>query len=176
MAHTQADPDDLALARAWLREARRPEVGERLEAIYAMIADQVAAHAPVCEASGRCCNFEAYGHRLYVTGLEAAWFVRRLPPDGPVLSIESVQEAVQRGGCPFQVGLLCGVHGVRPMGCRTYYCDPRAQGWQESLSERCHGLIRALHGRVGVAYRYMEWRSMLGLLIGAIEVGPGIPE
>lgn len=169
MALEMNGPGEIGLARGWLEAAQRPAVGFRLGAIYAMIADQVAARGPVCDASGRCCNFESYGHRLYVTGLEGAWFVQRLPAGTSGLSREGLEDALVRGGCPFQSGLLCGVHGVRPMGCRTYYCDPTAQGWQEALHERCHGLIRALHVREGVEYRYMEWRALLGMLLDAIE-------
>lgn len=158
------DEQDLDQARGWLAAARRSDIGDRLEAIYAMIADQVAARGPVCVASGRCCNFEAYGHRLYVTGLEAAWCVAQLTPEAPTLSPASVEAALDRGGCPFQVGLLCGVHEIKPVGCRTYYCDPTADLWHEELTERAHGMVRALHQTAAVPYRYMEWRAMLGLL------------
>ncbi len=158
------DSEDLAQARAWLEAARRPDIGHRLEAVYAMIADQVAARAPVCVASGKCCNFESYGHRLYVTGLEAAWCVAQLTPEHPSLSPATVADALSRGGCPFQIGTLCGTHTIKPVGCRTYYCDPTAQQWQEGLTERAHGMVKSLHATAGVPYRYMEWRAMLALL------------
>lgn len=39
---------------------------------------------PVCWASGRCsCNFEKFGHRLYVTALETAWCVTQLSNAAP---------------------------------------------------------------------------------------------
>jgi Fe-S-cluster containining protein len=165
-----ADWDDRELesARQWLWAVGQPEVSARLEAIYAMIADQVAARAPVCVASGRCCNFEAYGHRLYVTGLEAAWCVAQLTPEQPSLSRASVAAALERGGCPFQVGTLCGVHPIKPVGCRTYYCDPTADRWHEELTERAHAMVKRLHEHAGAPYRYMEWRAMLDLLSNVI--------
>jgi len=149
------------MVRAWLEAVERPEVSDRLDAIYTMIADQVTARSPVCVASGRCCNFESYGHRLYVTGLEAAWCVRRLADDSPPLTIDSVLAAKARGGCPFQVGTLCGVHTIKPVGCRTYFCDPTSQTWQENLTERAHEMVRGLHRSSGAPYRYMEWRALL---------------
>ncbi len=166
------DAQDLAQASHWLEAVRRPEVCQRLDAIYAMIADQVAARAPVCKASGRCCNFESYGHRLYVTGLEAAWCVVQLTPDNPGLTPNSVADALDRGGCPFQLGTLCGVHTIKPVGCRTYFCDPVAEGWQEDLTERAHGMVKALHAEADVPYRYMEWRAMLGLLSNVQLIAP----
>lgn len=166
------DAQDVAQARQWLEAGRQPEVGQRLDAIYAMIADQVAARAPVCVASGRCCNFESYGHRLYVTGLEAAWCVAQLTHNNPSLTRQTVAEAATRGGCPFQVGTLCGAHTIKPVGCRTYYCDPTAQAWQEDLTERAHALVKSLHAKSGVPYRYMEWRAMLALLAEVTSPDP----
>ncbi|UYV13154.1 MAG: hypothetical protein NCW75_02440 [Phycisphaera sp.] len=166
------DVEDVAQARRWLDAVREPEVGQRLDAIYAMIADQVAARAPACAASGRCCNFESYGHRLYVTGLEAAWCVRQLAPEHPSLTPDTVVDALERGGCPFQDGTLCGVHTIKPVGCRTYFCDPTSQEWQEGLTERAHAMVKALHLTAGVPYRYMEWRAMLSLLAEVLLIDP----
>lgn len=166
------DAEDVAQARQWLDVVRRPEVGQHLDAIYTMISDQVAARAPVCVASGRCCNFESYGHRLYATGLEAAWCVSLLTPDHPNLTPETVAAALERGGCPFQVGTLCGAHTIKPVGCRTYYCDPTAQQWQEDLTERAHAMVKSLHATTGVPYRYMEWRTLLALLADVTSSNP----
>ncbi len=62
----------------WLRAATAGVVAQELEGIYARCAEAIAARGPACWASGRCCNFEAAGHLLYVTGLEAAYTVARL--------------------------------------------------------------------------------------------------
>lgn len=157
---TPAD-DEFAIVRSWLAAASRDEVVRDLEAVYTMIADQVEARGPACWASGRCCNFERTGHRLYTTGLEAAYTVARL---GRGLREREIAAAVTIGGCPFQEGNLCGVHGIRPLGCRVYFCDRTAQDWQMSLSERAIGLVRELHDRHGVPYRYAEWRGLLGMM------------
>jgi hypothetical protein len=152
-------PIDNATVRAWLAAARDPAVVGDLLAVYQMIADQVEARAPVCEASGRCCNFVKTGHLLYVTGLEAAYMAtrRRVAP-------AEVDAARARGDCPFLLSNLCGARDYRPMGCRVYYCDPTAQDWQRDLSERAMGLIRRLHDRHGVEYRYGNWIVLLGLV------------
>jgi Fe-S-cluster containining protein len=148
------DAGEAALARAWLAAARDPAISGELERVYAMVAGRVALRGPVCRASGRCCNFERYGHRLYVTGLEAAYLVARLP--GPLS-----EAGLDAAGCPFQAGRLCSVHRLRPLGCRAYYCDPVARGWQEELSEQMLGLIRGVHERHGIRYLYGEWRATL---------------
>jgi len=147
---------------SWLAAARSPKVACELEAVYAMIADQIEARRPACWASGRCCNFKEADHRLYTTGLEAAYCVARL--ERP-LSVKELDEAQARGGCPFQIANICGVHTIKPSGCRVYFCDKAAQEWQNDLSERAVELIRRIHDREGVEYRYAEWGSLLRMFV-----------
>jgi Fe-S-cluster containining protein len=151
-------------AQAWLEAARDPRTAARLESIYNEVAQAIAERAPACWASGRCCNFERLGHRLYVTGLETAYAVSRLERGThPELSILSLTQARTRGGCPFQVKNVCGIHRIKPLSCRVYFCDRSAQQWQKELSERMHAAIKALHDEEGIEYRYAEWRSLLDL-------------
>lgn len=170
MTPGQFDPRDIGAARLWLRAVEDPEVRGQLESVYARIGEAIAERGPVCWASGRCCQFEKTGHRLYVTGLEAAYCVRGLhrgdaQVDVPTMAM--IDEATRAGGCPLQVGNLCGAHGVKPLGCRVYFCDRSAQAWQQDLSERELALVRAIHDAAGLEYRYGEWRGMLGLVVGA---------
>lgn len=151
-------PDAAELASRWAEAAFHPAIDAGIREIYGEVARETSALAPTCNASGRCCRFGEWGHLLYVTGLEAAWCIResaRTPTAADVLA------AAVRDDCPFLESGLCAVHLARPLGCRAYFCDPKAQGWQESLSERMLARLRALHDAHGVPYRYGEWRTML---------------
>jgi Fe-S-cluster containining protein len=160
------DADGVELREAWLAAARDEGIAAELEAVYALIADQIEARGPRCDVSGRCCHFEQHGHRLYVTGLEAAYTVARLGLVGrEPHRDEDISMARARGDCPFLVEERCSVHAIRPLGCRVYFCDPTAQEWQQDLSERTLALVRAIHERHGVPYRYGEWRGILGMLV-----------
>lgn len=158
--------NDAALAAEWLDAVARPRVVSALEAVYLATAEAIAARGPACWASGRCCNFAKTGHLLYVTGLEAAYTVSRLT-DRPALTEADIGRAREVGGCPFQVNNLCGVHPIRPLGCRVYFCDKSAQAWQQDLYERELTALRTLHDAEGIPYRYAEWRSLLELLVRA---------
>lgn len=147
---------------AWMRHAVT-SAGNELEAIYKDLAGEITARSPRCSASGRCCRFESYGHRLYVTGFEAAYLWTRLS-DADRPSEAGVKESRAAGGCPFQPERLCTVHAIRPMGCRMFFCDETARDWQEATYERYQSRIRALHDRLGIAYIYAEWRALLELL------------
>lgn len=146
------------LAQTWAEAAFDPRVDAELRAVHAACASEVRAKRPLCIASGDCCRFEAYGHRLYVTGLETAWTLREL---GATPSLQEVAGAAARGDCPFLAGSQCGAHAARPLGCRTYYCDPLAQVWQQDLSERLLARVRRLHDDCDIPYRYGDWRTML---------------
>ncbi len=153
------------LAPTWLAAARDARIAGDLDAVYAMASDAIEARGPACWASGRCCNFKAAGHRLYVTGLEAAYTIARLPPGSDMaraLRDEPLSAARDAGTCPFLLANLCGVHTIKPVGCRVYFCDRSAQNWQHDLSERLLGMVRAIHDRHGLEYRYDEWLTMLG--------------
>ena len=148
-------------ARAWLAAVRTPAVAESLEQVYQHAAGAIAERGPACWASGRCCRFEGFGHRLYVTGLEAAYTVAHR--ESPV-TLAQVDTALAEGGCPFQELNLCGAHEIKPLGCRVFFCDRTAQEWQNTLLETLHAEVKGIHTRFGVPYQYGEWRAMLGVL------------
>jgi Fe-S-cluster containining protein len=158
-----------ALADQVQAAAKRAEVRDAVREIYARLQQQVDQRKPVCVASGRCCKFEEYGHRLYVTTMELAAFVHGLTeiekePETAVAGGRALPVAPSADGCPFQIGKLCGVHAIRPFGCRIFYCDPSATDWQQRQYETFHAELKRLHEQFGVPYFYLEWRQALGIL------------
>jgi Fe-S-cluster containining protein len=142
------------LSEAVKQAAGRADVREAVARIYADLQAQIDLRKPVCNNSGRCCHFDAFGHRLYVTTLELAAFVASLPPAG-----ERSKE-----DCPFQTHGLCSVHTIRPFGCRVFFCDSTSSEWQHQQYERFHCQLKRLHEELKVPYHYMEWREALRTL------------
>ena len=172
-----------ALRQAVEAAAGRAEVGAAVQAVYAVVAAEVDSRRPLCDASGRCCRFEEYGHRLYVTTLELATFARQLRVVSSQVPVKTDRSHPVRSlpllatgnwplatsswngsGCPFQLAKLCGVHAIRPFGCRMYFCDASSTEWQNEAYERFHGELKALHGTLDVPYFYVEWRQALGTM------------
>ena len=158
---------------AWRRGATHPDVAAFFMDARARIADVVRLKRPLCLASGACCRFEEYGHRMYLSGLEAAFVVARIDAArvnraANPLRILEVSDARARGDCPYLRNGLCGEHEERPLGCRIFFCDKGADGrsadWQSEIYESTHRETLALHERLGVPYRYLEWREALALL------------
>ena len=160
------DDDFAELVRA---AGRRPEVSDAVHALYDELDAEIAAARPVCIASGRCCHFEEYGHRLYVTTIELATFwadETNAPARSPRAStlnsrLSTLSGGPAAGGCAFQIGKLCSVHTRRPMGCRIFHCDANWSVSQPDRYERFHARLKALHADLDVPYHYMEWRHAL---------------
>lgn len=145
------------------RAAVRADVCGAVQQVYADVQAAVDARKPACAISGRCCRFEEYGHRLYVTTIELAAFIRErnAPAD----------EAWNGTGCPFQRAKLCTVHAARPFGCRMFFCDATSTDWQNETYERFHATLKRLHEELDVPYFYVEWRQALQTLGLAARTG-----
>ncbi|XAM00397.1 hypothetical protein OT109_03210 [Phycisphaeraceae bacterium D3-23] len=79
------DPTDAELWTTWHHASRDAAVDDAIRALYDDVGQAIhdaprgLPHGPpTCNVSGRCCKFDSYGHRLYVTGLEIAWFLDRV--------------------------------------------------------------------------------------------------
>src|SRR5689334_9799253 len=90
--------------------AGRTEVRDAVSRIYIELQREIDVRRPVCTASGRCCRFEQFGHRLYVTTAELASFVHGWKPAG---GQETARSGWDGAGCPFQIHGLCSVHSIR---------------------------------------------------------------
>lgn len=137
-----------------LRLAGRDDLAAHMAAFYTDVDQAVAAHAPVCRNRGDCCKLDAFGHKLYVTLVELAYFLRptrhrSLPP-------------TNGGECPFHVDGRCAARSHRPLGCRIFFCDPDTHAWQGPEYERRHAELKRIGDQFGVDYRYSGWLSALG--------------
>jgi Fe-S-cluster containining protein len=137
--------------------SRRPDVLAAVAELYGSVEAEIAKRRPLCVVSGRCCRFEEFGHRLYVTTMELAAFVQEYRK-------KPVESRPTEGGCPFQHERLCSVHRFRPMGCRMFFCDASSTEWQNEHYEKFHARLKRLHETLAVPYAYLEWRSALAML------------
>lgn len=134
-----------------------------MAAFYAELDAAVAAHRPTCWNKGACCKFGEYGHKLFVTNVELAYFVRG--------ERGRWRRPTGEAACPYQSGGMCNAREHRPMGCRVFFCDPAAQHWQNDEYERQLAKLKAIGERHGVDYRYTEWLSGLAELSESLDSG-----
>ena len=119
---------------------------------YEAVDASIASHQPLCINRGDCCKFATFGHRLYVTDVELKYFVCG-EPARPV--------DLAAGACPYQEAGRCTARTHRPLGCRIYFCDESAQGWQGVEYERYLERLKDIGRRFDIHYRYREWLSAL---------------
>ena len=134
----------------------RVEVRRAVQNLYIALRDAIDLRRPLCSASGRCCRFEEYGHRLFVTTAEMAGFVHDL---GRPLPLPGAS------GCPFQAETLCSVHTIRPLGCRVFFCDASSTDWQREQYERFHSALKSIHNELHIPYFFVERRDALASLL-----------
>src|SRR5256885_945547 len=92
---TDEQASDLARAVQDVRDL--DALTTEITAIYARVQQAIDTRRPRCDISGRCCQFEQFGHRLFVTTAELAVFAGQLGRLTP-----SPATSENPGGCPFQ--------------------------------------------------------------------------
>jgi len=133
-----------------------------LRALYAEFDRESAQVGASCLLSGRCCDFDAYGHTLFASRLEVEVLVEEA-------GLEAYDPASR--SCPFLRGKRCHARGPRPLGCRAFFCDDAKEEETRALHERFLGRLKGLHDRHGIAW---EYAPLLGHLAGLLPA-PGAP-
>lgn len=136
-----------------LKLTDRDDLAEEMARFYDRLDRTIADRGPTCWNHGSCCKFGEFGHKLFVTTVELAYFVRGNLDDWRPPSAED--------SCPFQNMGRCTAREHRPMGCRIFFCDPDAQDWQNDEYERQLRTLKAISAASGADYRYIEWMRAL---------------
>jgi hypothetical protein len=135
------------------KAATNPELIDALNSLYAELDSRIAAHRPVCRNRTTCCKFDTFGHKLYVTTLELAFFRAHHADEISRTTIDSPPLAQ----CPYQVDGLCTTREGRPVGCRVFFCESKDESWQGEITEWALEQLRGIHSKFNVPYSYMEW-------------------
>ena len=123
--------------------------------IYRWIDRQINSLSDIagrCEACGRCCDFDAYDHRLYVT-----------PPELMHLAANPGIEKLRpmtTSRCPYNIDSRCGVYEYRFAGCRIFCCKADAD-FQSRLSEEVLKKFKSLCKEFEIPYLYTDLASAL---------------
>jgi hypothetical protein len=127
-----------------------------MASLYRELDAAIVARGPMCRNRGECCRFERFGHRLFVTSAELAYFLSG--------GAETVHTGTADDRCPYQMAGACAARERRPAGCRIFYCDPAQTDWQGPLTEETLLRLRGIHARHGLPYAYVEWLTALRAL------------
>ena len=131
------------------------QVVEKVARVYqwldAQIREQAAGRA--CEACGKCCDFEAFDHRLFLTPPELIYLAANLA--GEKL------RAMPTGRCPYNnIAGKCMIYEYRFAGCRIFACKGDAE-FQSRLSESALEKFKSICTEFDIPYRYSDLASAL---------------
>ena len=126
------------------REVRTRAFAE-LGALYQRLDEEIARRRPICIVRGVCCEFEKVDHALYASLLET---------DYAAAHGEEFPDPSLPNSCRFHVEGLCRNRKGRPLGCRTYFCDPTFRKETEELHERYYKEVREICARNGYPWGY----------------------
>jgi hypothetical protein len=138
-------------------EAMKQEVQviKEVDVIYQGLEGELAKLSQSCAACGKCCDFESFGHRLYVTTPELLYFQRHVGPDIRTMT---------SGVCPYRIDGRCTVYPCRFAGCRIFTC----KGDSEKENQMCEQAVKkfkTLCDKYDVPYHYVDLKSGLEMLI-----------
>ena len=130
------------------------EIIRKVSEVYEWIDSQVleaGSLAGQCAECGKCCDFDAFGHKLFVTSVEVVHFW--------AAHAGALKEMVG-GRCPYNVGGKCASYESRFAGCRIFSCKGDAD-FQSGLTEAALKKLKGLCIEYDVPYRYMDIASAL---------------
>lgn len=105
-----------------------------------------------CDSCGRCCDFDAFDHRLFVTPPELMYLVAKL---GGV-NLKPMAD----GRCPYHLVCQCTVYKYRFAGCRIFSCKGDSE-FQSGLSESVLKKFKLICTEFNIPYRYVDLASGL---------------
>jgi hypothetical protein len=128
---------------------------ERVAEIYAWLELRIRRSSDLagsCSACGNCCDFDAFDHRLYVTGPELRYLAANLGG-------ENIR-AMPAGRCPYNVDGKCSVYEHRFAGCRIFCCEGDVD-FQSELSESVLARLKSTSTEFHIPYRYLDLATAL---------------
>jgi len=137
-----------------------PQLSLKISELYKRLDSVLQAGtdlAGTCFACGKCCNFDSFGHRLFITQPELDYLAENLAP-----------EKIRRmpvGRCPYNVDNKCSVYPLRFSGCRIFCCRGNAD-FQSELTEKTLAKLKSIGSEVCIPYKYMELSEALNSAAG----------
>ena len=127
---------------------------QEVDAIYQWLDEQLAEMDSSCRACGDCCDFESFGHKLYVTTPELLYFQYHLGE--PV-------RAMTADVCPYRIDGQCTVYPYRFSGCRIFSCKGDTEK-ENALCEQAISKFKTLCDKHRIPYNYVYLRAGLDMI------------
>ena len=128
---------------------------EKVAEIYDWLDWQIRGSADLaghCKACGKCCDFEGFDHRLFVTPPEIIYLAAKL-------GTKSLK-TMPTSRCPYNIDNKCSIYEYRFAGCRIFFCKTN-KDFQSELSESVLKKFKSLCTQFNIHYRYNDLAGAL---------------
>ncbi len=121
---------------------------EEIELVYQQCQKKMESLQAKCDACGKCCHFNSYGHRLYASTGELAY----LKKHKPLTSLSNGDS------CPYLKDNLCSAREHRMLGCRIFFSQHTKAQEEEAnlLYEELLKKLKELHLKYHVPWNYVD--------------------
>lgn len=134
---------------------------KRVAEIYNWLDSQINNNsnlAGVCNACGKCCDFESFDHHLFVTTPELMYLAANL-------GAENIKP-MTTSRCPYNVRGKCSVYEHRFSGCRIFSCNGDTD-FQSRLGESAVEKFKTICEQFQIPYRYTDLAAALNSFLVA---------
>jgi hypothetical protein len=134
---------------------------KRVTEVYDWLDLQARNHsdlAGVCDGCGKCCDFDAFDHRLFVTPPELMYLAANLGG--------AEVKPMPDSRCPYHLVCACTVYEYRFAGCRIFCCKGDAD-FQSRLSESALKKFKSICTEFRIPYRYTDLATALNSFVPA---------
>jgi Fe-S-cluster containining protein len=114
--------------------------------------------AGVCYDCGKCCDFESFDHKLFVTPPELIFLMAKLHSEN--------LKPMKAGRCPYNADGKCSIYEHRFSGCRIFSCKGDID-FQSRLSESAVEKFKAICQEFQIPYRYTDLATALNEFVVA---------
>lgn len=129
-------------------------ISKKVGQIYDWLDSAICNHIAesLCRQCGKCCDFEAYDHLLFVTSPEIIYLTENLGKENV--------KPMTTGRCLYNINNKCTIHKFRFAGCRIFNCKAD-QDFQSRLSESAAIRFKEICADLNVPYRYTDLATAL---------------
>ena len=155
MLQHQADKESSEQQKMVAESSADARLLTKVAEIYNWLDTQICQNpdlAGVCNACGRCCDFDVFDHRLFVTTPELLYLAANLGAE-KVRPMPAAQ-------CPYNTSGKCSIYEYRFAGCRIFCCKGTPD-FQNALSESALRKFKNLCEQFQISYHYIDLPTAL---------------
>jgi hypothetical protein len=131
------------------------QIIQEVDAVYKWLDERLAQMDSSCRACGDCCDFESFGHKLYITTPELIYFQNRLSQPVKTMTADV---------CPYCIDGKCTVYPYRFSGCRIFSCKGDTEK-ENALCEKAISKFKMVCNEYPIPYNYVYLKSGLEMLL-----------